>query len=66
MVTGERKEYDMSMDEINKFVQWCDSKAASNPSYVIYKDYNIGPFKNRIEYIVYEKISNFEVMEYNK
>jgi hypothetical protein len=56
----------MSMDEINKFVQWCDSKAASNPSYVIYKDYNIGPFKNRIEYIVYEKISNFEVMEYNK
>jgi hypothetical protein len=66
MVTGERKEYDMSMDEINKFVQWCDSKAASNPSYVIYKDYNIGPFKNRKDYIVYEKISNFEVMEYDK
>lgn len=66
MVTGERKEYDMSMDEINKFVQWCDSKAAINPSYIIYKDYNIGPFKNRKDYIVYEKISNFEVMEYDK
>lgn len=65
MVTGERKEYEMTTDEINDFIAWYNSKAASNPTYVIEKDYNKALFTARKDYIAYEQISNFEVNEYN-
>ncbi|HAF57516.1 MAG TPA: hypothetical protein DCK88_06300, partial [Lactococcus lactis] len=66
MVTGERKEYEMTTDKINDFIAWYNSKAASGPSYVIEKDYNKASFTARKDYIAYEQISNFEVNEYNQ
>jgi hypothetical protein len=66
MVTGERKEYEMTTDKINDFIAWYNSKAASGPTYVIEKDYNKASFKSRKDYIAYDQISNFEVNEYNK
>lgn len=66
MVTGERKEYEMTMDEINDFITWYNSKAASGPAYMIEKDYNKASFTSRKDYLAYEQISNFEVNEYNK
>lgn len=65
MVTGERKEYEMTMDKINDFITWYNSKAASSPTYVIEKDYNKASFTSRKDYILYDQISNFEVNEYN-
>lgn len=65
MVTGERKEYEMTEDKINDFLAWYNSKAASSPTYAIEKDYNKASFTARKDYIAYEQISNFEVNEYN-
>ena len=65
MITGERKEYEMTTDKINNFITWYNSKAASSPTYVIEKDYNKASFTARKDYIAYEQISNFEVNEYN-
>lgn len=65
MVTGERKEYDLSMDKIHDFIAWYNSKASSNPTYVIEKNYNRGSFTSRKDYIVYDQISNFEINEYS-
>ncbi len=65
MVTGERKEYEMTADKINDFVTWYNSKATSSPTYAIEKDYNKASFTARKDYIAYEQISNFEVNEYN-
>ena len=66
MVTGERKEYEMTADKINDFVTWYNSKAASSPTYAIEKDYNKASFTARKDYIAYDQISNFEVNEYNQ
>lgn len=64
MVTGEHKEYELTMDEINNFISWYNSRAAISPTFIISKAYNKGPFKSRKDYIVFDKICNFEVMEY--
>jgi hypothetical protein len=66
MVTGERKEYEMTMDKITDFIAWYNSKAASNPTYIIEKNYNKASFISRKDYIAYDQISNFEVNEYNE
>ncbi len=66
MVSGERKEYEMTMDKINDFIAWYNSKATSSPTYVIEKDYNRASFTSRKDYIAYDQISNFEVNEYNQ
>lgn len=65
MLTGERKEYEITADKINDFIAWYNSKAASSPTYVIDKDYNKASFTARKDYITYDQISNFEVNEYN-
>ena len=65
MVTGERKEYEMTSDKINDFITWYNSKAASGPTYMIEKEYNKASFTARKDYIAYDQISNFEVNEYN-
>ncbi len=65
MTNGLEKEYELSMTEINKFIDWYDSKAASNGYYKINKNFNLGPFVNRTDYLTFDKIQNFEVMQYN-
>jgi uncharacterized protein YjdB len=56
------KEYDLSMAEIDKFIEWYNSN--SSPSYAITKNYNIKPYTKRTEYLSHDKISSFEVNEY--
>lgn len=58
------KEYDMTMKEVNDFIDWYNKELSSY--YIIEKDYNIGAFESRKDYIIKNKIVNFEVMEYNK
>ena len=69
MTTGLEKEYDLSMKEVNAFINWYDTKdAGSGPSkYAINKhNNNRGPFNNRTDYVViFNNILTFEVNEYN-
>ncbi len=67
MVDGALKEYDLSMDKVNAFIDWYDAKAtgAGKSYYVFDKNYNKGPFKARKEYIVFDKIKDFQVNQYD-
>jgi hypothetical protein len=65
--TGLEKEYDLSLAEVNFFISWYEGKAAGSgtASYAIDKhDNNKGPFKNRKDYVIFDKILTFEINEY--
>lgn len=66
MTNGLEKEYDLQMSEVNSFVSWYDGKAAGNGQgyYTFNKNFNLGPFMNRTDYLTFDKIQNFEVMQY--
>ncbi|MFB4326418.1 PQQ-binding-like beta-propeller repeat protein [Priestia sp. BR_2] len=64
---GTEKEYDLSMQEVQQFISWYEGRAAgAGPvTFAINKhDNNKGPFKQRQDYIVFDKIITFEVNEY--
>lgn len=68
MLNGLEKEYDLSMDEVNDFINWYDTKdAGSGPSkYAINEhDNNKGPFSKRTDYVIFNNILTFEVNEYS-
>lgn len=68
MTTGLEKEYDLSLDEVNAFINWYDAKdAGTGPSkYAIDKhDNNKGPFSKRTDYVIFSNILTFEVSEYS-
>ncbi|GEC84602.1 MULTISPECIES: discoidin domain-containing protein [Lysinibacillus] len=64
LVTGVEKEYDLSLEEVNSFINWYDS-ANGEKSYSINRtNKNKGPFKTRKDYFVHDKILMYEVSEY--
>ncbi|MNW25606.1 hypothetical protein D3C74_23530 [compost metagenome] len=68
MVNGLEKEYDLSMSEINAFLNWYDAKdAGRGPSkFAIDKHWNnIGPFTSRTDYVIFNNILTFEINEYS-
>ncbi|MFD0587222.1 fibronectin type III domain-containing protein [Paenibacillus sp. GCM10027627] len=67
LINGMEKEYDLSMTDINNFIEWYDLKAAGTGSerYKFVKTWNNGPFKSRVEYVLFGKILTFEVDEYD-
>jgi uncharacterized protein YjdB len=60
LVDGKTKDYDISMEEVDKFINWYETKASSTYKF----DKNISPYKSVKEYIVHDKITSFEVREY--
>ncbi|OPX92020.1 MAG: Kappa-carrageenase precursor [Pelotomaculum sp. PtaB.Bin104] len=64
MTNGTEKEYDLSITEVNAFITWYNTSGSGTPYYMISKSYNIGPFVSRKDYIIFDKILTFEVMEY--
>ncbi|MBG9464042.1 MULTISPECIES: Kelch repeat-containing protein [Bacillus] len=65
--TGLEKEFDLSMQEINEFINWYDQKdSGTGPSrFEIDKhDNNIGPFEKRKDHVIFKNILTFEVNEY--
>jgi len=68
MTNGLEKEYDLTMTEINAFISWYDGKVAGTGTnyYIISKNFNLGPFQTRKDYIVFDKIMIFEVMQYQQ
>ncbi|MGG6313251.1 hypothetical protein [Paenibacillus macerans] len=65
---GIEKEYDLSMTEVNAFINWYEGRANGTGT-VMYAfdkhDNNKGPFKNRKDYVFYDKIITFEVNGYD-
>ncbi|WP_270619780.1 bacterial surface protein [Paenibacillus macerans] len=69
MTTGLEKEFDLSMKEVNDFIDWYEAKQAGSgkASYAIDKhDNNKGPFSSRKDYILFDRMLTFEVSEYNQ
>jgi hypothetical protein len=67
LTTGLEKEYDLSMQEVNDFINWYEAKheGTGKASYAINKhDNNKGPFKSRKDYMLFDRILTFEVNEY--
>ncbi|MEK0312686.1 Kelch repeat-containing protein [Cohnella sp. 56] len=64
LVGGAEKEYDLSATELDNFLDWTES-ATQNSKYKFIKTFNKGPFKTRAEYVVFGKIVNFDVDEYD-
>ncbi|WP_145046147.1 MULTISPECIES: PQQ-binding-like beta-propeller repeat protein [Paenibacillus] len=66
LINGTVKEYDLSMAEVQEFIRWYENRAIGAPiTFAINKhNNNIGPFKQRQDYIIYDKIITFEVNEY--
>ncbi|WP_042159893.1 kelch repeat-containing protein [Paenibacillus gorillae] len=64
---GQIKEYDLTINELNDFIAWYDSKDAGSGSakYKFTKTWNKGPFTVRTEYVIFDKILSFDVDEYN-
>ncbi|MDR9852874.1 kelch repeat-containing protein [Paenibacillus sp. VCA1] len=64
---GVVKEFDLSMNEVQSFINWYEKKSEGQGpvTFAIDKhDNNKGPFKARKDYIIFDKIINFEVNEY--
>lgn len=67
MTNGTIKEYSLSISEFTSFLNWYDAKSdgVGKSYFALSKNFIIGPFQDRKEYIVFDKILSFEVMEYS-
>ena len=67
MVNGLEKEYDLTVQEVSAFIAWFETRdAGTGPAkYAFNKTWNKGPFSKRTEYVIFEKILNFNVDEYS-
>ncbi|UHA73844.1 discoidin domain-containing protein [Paenibacillus sp. 481] len=66
--TGLEKEFDLSMAEVNAFIDWYEAKSngIGSAKFAINKhNNNKGPFSSRKDYVIFDKILTFEVSEYN-
>lgn len=67
MTTGLEKEFDLSMTEVNAFIDWYEAKSngIGSAKFAIDKhNNNKGPFASRKDYVIFDKILTFEVSEY--
>lgn len=68
LIDGLQKEYELTKTEFDAFISWYNGRAAGtgSPYYVFNKNFNVGPFDSREDYLVFDKIQNFEVMLFTK
>ncbi|MCJ8173021.1 Ig-like domain-containing protein [Clostridium botulinum] len=64
LVNGATKEYDVNMQEVEKFINWFEERSNGKGSSLYSFDKKINPYKTVKEYIVHDKIASFEVREY--
>lgn len=65
MLTGEVKKYNLAISDILKFITWYDNYFTGlEKAYYIFSKPNATPFLSRREYIIFDKISSFEIMDY--
>ena len=69
MTNGNIKSYTVSMSKVNDFISWYNNRSAGSngsPYYAFDKTDSSQPFLKKTEYVVFDKISSFEVDEYTK
>ncbi|MDU1322140.1 MAG: Ig-like domain-containing protein [Clostridium botulinum] len=64
LVNGSTKEYDVSMQEVEKFINWFEERSNGKGPSLYSFNKKINPYKTVKEYIVHDKIASFEVREY--
>ncbi|GAA0085288.1 Ig-like domain-containing protein [Clostridium sp. CTA-7] len=64
LVNGSTKEYDVSMEEVNKFIQWYETRTKGEGSNIYAFSKKGSPYKEIKEYIAQDKIASFEIKEY--
>ncbi|WCF06995.1 hypothetical protein NDS46_22035 [Paenibacillus thiaminolyticus] len=67
LINGADKEYDLSMQEVNAFINWYEGRAGGTGPVTFAIDKhgnNKGPFKQRKDVIIYDKIITFEINSY--
>ncbi|WP_281486990.1 discoidin domain-containing protein [Lysinibacillus sphaericus] len=64
LVTGIEKEYDLSLEEVNSFINWYEFTTGEKSYAINRTNKNKGPFKSRKDYFVHDKILMYEVSEY--
>ncbi|KAB1437552.1 hypothetical protein [Candidatus Galacturonibacter soehngenii] len=66
MVTGEIKEYHVDSAIKQDYLLWYDNRSnGSGKAYYTFAKATTGGFVSRNEYLSFDKISSFEIMEYN-
>ncbi|MBU2703808.1 fibronectin type 3 domain-containing protein [Sporomusaceae bacterium BoRhaA] len=67
MSDSSEREYQLSLIEVDDFIKWCDRTVGTgNSLYTFNKNYNVGEFQSRKEYLLFEQIISFEVMQLTK
>lgn len=69
MTNGNVKSYTVSMSKVNDFISWYDNRVSVSTGKAYYtfdKTDNLQPFSKKTEYIIFDKISSYEVDEYTK
>ncbi|VBB08158.1 Hypothetical protein LUCI_3423 [Lucifera butyrica] len=67
MTDSSEREYELTSDQISQFIDWCNRTVGTGNAYYAFdKTYNVGEFKDRKEYLMFEQIISFEVMELTK
>ena len=66
MTNGQNKKYNLPMVEVDKFINWYIQRTAGvgKPFYEFAKTTDIAPFIKKTEYVIFDKISSFEINEY--
>ncbi len=69
MTNGNVKSYTVPMTKVNDFISWYDNRVSGSSGKAYYtfdKTDNLQPFTKKTEYLVFDKISSYEVDEYTK
>ncbi|SHO46859.1 hypothetical protein [Anaerocolumna xylanovorans] len=68
MTNGGTKEYTLPVIDVDKFITWYDQKSdgTGKSYYTFTKASNISPYLRIREYISFDKISSFELKEFNQ
>jgi Bacterial surface proteins containing Ig-like domains len=66
MTDGQQRTYDLSMTQVNDFIKWYNGRAngSGDFTYSFNKAPSSGAYSKRTEYLIYDKISNYDVDEY--
>lgn len=66
MTDGQQRTYDLTMNQVNQFITWYNNRAngQGNFTYSFNKTPSSGAYTKRTEYLIYDKISNYDVDEY--
>jgi uncharacterized protein YjdB len=68
MTNGQVKQYNVTMNEVNKFIAWYKLRSAGSgdPFYEFDITQSSNPNIVRTDYVIFDKISSFEVDDYTK